>query len=399
MATQELQLAVFSGNLHGILAFLASPRTGFSFLDDAEPDYGFDYEDDDPNVKQQAVEATLPRPVFPARRRPPRRDIEEKIQAIALRHCIRLIRLQNHKACSVLSAQNSANLRSLSLYMWDIMLPELTKLLATNFVDLEELRLGFCHPYINDPCLPLKYWVHPDFLEPTTIWDAFGGIGEEHAANLRLKKLKKMTLQRSGIDRTQLQKWIESNPGLVDLRLHHVAGVDAEFVQWLGTYYRSNAGDHIDPDAPRPAKLRTLALESCTSLSLGSLDDLNWLDSVFDIPGKGAGDLDKTTAFQVLSFRDSTSVSSSSLLQYLALKRPQVRQVTLPDGRVLVENTTDPDNDGDFDQAIYGCRAFSATLQNCDNEPSPLPYLRFRRFTTPPTGSGDEIIEPDPNCV
>ncbi|KIX97515.1 uncharacterized protein Z520_06967 [Fonsecaea multimorphosa CBS 102226] len=397
MATQELQLAVFSGNIHGVLAFLASPRTGHSFLNDAEqPEYDFDYADDHPQVKQKVVEATLPRPVFPVRRRPLRRDVEESIQAVAFRYCGRLIRLQNSLACTALSAKGWATLQSLSLYMWDIMAPELTKLLASQFADLEELRLGFCHPYIHDHCLPLRYWDHPDFLEPSPIWDALCGIGEEHAAHLRLKKLKKLTLQRSGISRDQLQKWIECNPGLVDLRLHHVAGVDAEFVQWLGTYYRVDTGDHAAP----PAKLRTLALESCTSLSLGSLEDLSWLDSLLPTPGKGTKDPeDAASVFQVLSFRDSTSVSTSALMQYLALKQPQVRQVTLPSGRVLVENATDPNTDCSFDPAIYGRRAHSTRLKEDDQDSSPVPYLRFLRFRRRAAGNADEIIEPDPRCA
>ncbi|EXJ53339.1 uncharacterized protein A1O5_13433 [Cladophialophora psammophila CBS 110553] len=341
MAAHHLQLAVFSSRLYGVMAFISSRRSGESHLSDAKPEDYYDCDDDDadPRFNQHIVEASLPRPIFPVRRRPRSKVIEDRIHALALRHVGRLIRLQNSMACSVLSTPTLANLQTLTLYMYDLMSPNLTSILATFFPNLQELHLGFCHPYIHDSCLPPKYWTHPNFLEPTTLWDVFGGIGVEHAANLRLKRLKKLTLERSGINRTQLQKWIQRNPDLTELRLRHVAGVDAEFVQWLSTYYHSDISDYRNLDVARPAELKVLALENCATLSLQSLEDMKWLDPLFNIPGRRAEDHDKTTAFQILSFRESTSVSTSSLMQYLAIMRPNVRQVTLPDSRVLIENT------------------------------------------------------------
>ncbi|KAH0829812.1 hypothetical protein AYO21_06707 [Fonsecaea monophora] len=404
MATRELHLAVFSGDSHGILAFIASPRTGLSFLDDAEPDYGFDYEGDNPDITQTIVEASLPRPIFPVRTSPPLREVEERIRAMNMRHCRHLTCVQNLFARSTLAEQPCADLRALRIYMWDLASPRLVKMLATQFPDLEELQLGFCHPYIHDPCLPLKFWVRPEFLVSSAIWDIFGGVGQVQPANLRLTRLKKLTLQRSGINRVQLQKWIECNPGLVDLRMHHVAGVDATFVQWLGRYYGPSTGDHADPGAAAPAKLTTLALESCTSLHLETLDDLAWLDSFFPARARAPvttdqDDKPRAPAFNILSFRDSTRVSSSALMAYLALKRPAVRQVTFPDGRVLVETTTDPGNDGDIGPELCSSRAYSTTLACDDTQPSPVPYLRFRRFSRRfprrLAGTGDDIIEPD----
>ncbi|OAP55663.1 hypothetical protein AYL99_09815 [Fonsecaea erecta] len=387
--TSDLRLAVFSDRLHGALAFLEAPKTGHSYLNDTPEEADFDgMRLDDPkhpDVKRRVLQAVLPRRCIPLRWRLAQAENEQQIRASDLFRCCLMVSLQNNLAAAVLAKCNRSsrwgNLRALTLFMWDLVSPELGCVLATRFPELRELRVGLCHPYIQNPCLPLNYWTHPGYLMPNTVWDCFGvGIGEENDhQRLCLRNLEKLTVERAGTSCVQLQRWIRANPRLVDLRLRCVSGVDVQFVNWLGVYFGSLDDTRTREGQMDHAKLHTLALDSCHSLELDTVDDLAWLDGLLSpMDSDDEKEVNTSMAFKVLSFRDCSKVSSAAILEYLAVKRPQVRQVTLPDGRVLVENATVLENDGGYDRAVHGYWSWCARIHAMDlDELSPVPYLRF----------------------
>lgn len=319
LALQNLQLAVFPREIHGLLAYLAS-----SSSEDLDAGFG-ELSDENPTRNQITIPAPLTASLLG--------DKRSKHPVLSpAQYREQLFRLQNALACSILSTPTLANLHSLTLHIYHITSSSLTQILATHFPNLQHLRLNFSHPYIHDSCLPAKYWTSPVFLRGSPIWNALAGIGDDSAACLRLRKLETLTLERAGITSVQLRRWIEHNPRLSRLTLRNVSGVDPEFVQWLGEYYDGEkTGDE------RPAvKLKTLALEHCSSLSIKSIEELGWLDSLFESRQMEPSDGESSPGLEVLSFNGSQDVSRIFLLAYLETMRPPVQQITLPEGKVLV---------------------------------------------------------------
>jgi hypothetical protein len=320
-ALQNLRLAILPRQMHGTLAFLST--TTFEEIDTDVGDVAYD----NPCRNQVLVTSPLPSSFNETRSRTKRPAGPTPAQ-----HREKLIQLQNALACSVLSTPTLVSLTSFSLYIYHIISPALTEILATSFPNLKELRLNFHHPYLHDSCLPAQYWSNPIYLEPSPIWNALAGIGDRHNASLRLQKLEKLTLERAGINSYQLQRWVERNPNLKELRLRNVLGVDLEFVQWLG---RHHSGTDLETtQQSRPARLRTLALESCSSLVINSVEQFSWLSSLFDFGDKSI--YEERLALEVLSFRHSVSVSAKPLYAYLETNRPSIRQITLMDGHILI---------------------------------------------------------------
>ncbi|EXJ78400.1 hypothetical protein A1O1_08800 [Capronia coronata CBS 617.96] len=332
LAVQNLQLAILPRRIHGVLAFLNS-----STFEETDAIYG-DLDYDSPAHNQIVVPSPLPVPLIGTKRRkssgPP--------PVTPAQHRERLFELQNALACSVLSTPSLGHLRSLTLHIYDIVSPSLTEILATGFPSLRHLHLNFSHRYLHDSCLPAHYWTSSHYLQASPIWDALAGIGEEHESNLKLRNLENLTVERAGLTSVQLQKWVEKNPRLRHLTLRNVAGVDVGFVQFLGGAARdwtANGG------VSRSARLETLALEHCASLTLTNVEDFVWLNSLFDIDadkdsiaqlrGSDRGHRDPTSALETMSLHGSKSVSTASMVTYLETSRPALRQVTLPDGKVL----------------------------------------------------------------
>ena len=324
LALKILRLAILPRQLHGVLAFLSS-----STFEEFDIDIG-DTTYDNPFRNQIIVPSPLP-PFNPPR---PRTKPPSGTLLTPAQYRDKLFQLQNALACSILSTPTLGSLNSLSLYIYHITSPSLTEVLATLLPSLRELRLNFYHPYLHDTCLPAQYWTNPVYLQPSPIWNALAGIGDRYNANLKLKKLEKLTIERAGINSFQLRKWVECNPNLRELRLRNVAGVDLEFVQWLGTYYGYKETE--TSNMARPGQLKILALENCSNLVVGSVDDLRWLGSLFEIGSAGIHHEDKPTALDVLSLRYSTSISTTAICAYLESHRPSLLQLTLPDGHILV---------------------------------------------------------------
>ncbi|EXJ54025.1 hypothetical protein A1O7_09362 [Cladophialophora yegresii CBS 114405] len=445
LALQNLRLAILPRHIHGVLAFLSS-----STFDGIESDLGDTYFDE-PTRNQVIIPSALPPLDGPQRSRtkcPSQRTVTPA------QYREKLLQLQNALACSILSTPTLVRLSALTLHIYHIVSPSLTEILATLLPNLRDLRLNFCHPYLHDTCLPAQYWTNPVYLEPSPIWNALAGVGGDSGANLRLRKLEKLTVERAGITSFQLRKWIECNPNLRELRLRNVAGVDAEFVQWLGQYY---GADDAEPKAARPARMKILALESCSSLVLDNVEQLTWLDSLFGAFKAGLCDRedDDDSALQVFSLRYSKSVQSPALCAYLESRRPGVQQITLPDGRTLApksrhkgsgtnepsegvhpsrtcsrekrhrprimqpvsqrEGQDDGDNNVETSDINVGVHALSmdeSQTQSVDDESdtsedeststSPVSYLRLINRRPPRKGCKfipNDIIEPDPDVT
>ncbi|KAJ9605399.1 hypothetical protein H2200_010056 [Cladophialophora chaetospira] len=440
LALQNLRLAILPRHLHGVLAFLSS-----STFDDIDTDVGNSCYD---NPGRNQVIVTSPLPEDDRHSRSKRRSPAGHAPAPA-QYREKLFDLQNDKACKILSTPALASLSTLTLHIYHITSSSLTEILATRLPNLRDLRLNFYHPYLHDTCLPAQYWTNPVFLQPSPIWNTLAGVGEKSNANLRLRSLKKLTVERAGITSFQLRKWIECNPNLSELRLRNIAGVDSEFVQWLGRYYHSCKDERSDET--RPAKLRMLSLESCSALTAESVEELGWLDSLFGLDNRELCDPEAASGLRALSLRCSTSIKTTALCAYLELKQPALQQVTLPDGRVLTPKiktrkrsrpdaskkqngtsgtstykrpratSTQPPNHDLGDHGNHGTEPSTVDLNletltidedesededSSDDEnsasSSPVSYLRLSNRFRPRRGcrfNTSDIIEPDPDAV
>lgn len=341
-ALQSLQLDIFPRRIYGVLAFLNAAT-----FEDIDTSYGMtDF--DSPAHNQIVIVSPLQVPQTGARRSKSRQSNQPTLTAAE--HREQLFILHNALSCTILSTPSLVNLRSLTLHIYHISSPTLTEILATHFPSLCHLHLNFSHIYIHDACLPSHYWTSPLFLKGSPIWNSLAGIGDENESKLRLTKLERLTLERAGITSVQLQGWVQNNPQLTELILRNVTGVDADFVQWLGSYHA--AAREQDGRSPRsqPVRFKKLALESCPSLCLEHAEAFSWLKSLSGIDntssshteyGRGRLEEDQSTrpALDMFSLQGSTSVSTPSLLTYLEQACPPLRQITLPDGRVLVPPT------------------------------------------------------------
>jgi len=412
LALRNLQLAILPRRLHGVLAFLNS-----SDFDEIEIDYGM-IDSKSSTHNQIIVTSSLPVPLRGNKR-------SKRITTTPAEHREQLLNMQNAMACSILSKPNLSNLHCLTLHIYDVTTPLLTRILATHFAKLRQLHLNFSHPYLHDPCLPAGYWKSPlpsNRSDTCPIWDPIAGIGGENEANLKLTNLEKLTLERADMTSVQLQKIVQRNRGLSELTLKNVTGVDLGFVQWLGAYHE---GRKAEGREPHPVWLRSLALESCQSLKIYTPDKLAWLDGLFDVDHVGHGpitsdDEEAGSALRALSLHGSDSVSTPALFAYIEKSRPPLRQLTLPDGRLFVARTRprpSPSSSGSTQKCTPGESDSSQSRRSSsdsgysdsqsglrpeqdDDTESAISYLRDMSFSRSHKGEvlkhgSPGIIEPD----
>lgn len=179
----------------------------------------------------------------------------------------RQVCLQNKIATDVLKNECTHSVRILSLHMYDFRSSELASVMANNLSKLRELTLRFCHPYIHDKAISSNYW--REVPDGSPCWNALVGLGAENQQNLRLRNLHSLRIERAGLTSTQLRKFVESNPRLKNLHLENVAGVDQEFVQWLGAYCESDK-----------SRLEQITLQNCRQLKMQKLEDFAWLAGI-----------------------------------------------------------------------------------------------------------------------
>lgn len=341
LALQTLHLAVLPRRIYGVLTFLNT-------LHIDENDH-VDVYDDAPSLHQVTIPSELPIHFLEGSKKSGAlRSRKPTLTPAQYRE--QLFALQNKLACSVLSTSALSKIQTLSLHLYELTSLELTTLLATSFDSLRNLHLNFSHPYLHDTCLPAHYWTSPIFLKGSPIWNPLAGLGDLHATTLKLRTLETLAIERAGITSVQLRRWIEQNPRLRQLTLRNVLGVDHDFVEWLGEYYSLQNEPRGDGVGKKdiPARLEKLALEHCSSLVLKSKADFTWLDSLFNLTSSSSPDCDENLAngaygvkpksLEILSLLGSSSntVYTNNLLAYLEEGKPTVKQVTLPDGRILI---------------------------------------------------------------
>jgi len=231
-ALQELHLAVFSRTMHGRLALLEhnedSTPSNFSVIKTTR-------------LEKSPLQTARPSDAL-------------RLQVLS----------QNNIATNVLKNKLTHNLRSLSLHMYDFDSGELASVMATNLYKLRELDMRFRHPYVHDRSLSASHWKEAPDGKPC--WNALVGLGVENQKKLRLRGLHSLQIERAGLTSVQLRTFVESNPRLKKLHLDNVAGVDQQFVQWLGTYCDSGE-----------SRLEEITLQGCPELKMQRLEDFAWL--------------------------------------------------------------------------------------------------------------------------
>ncbi|KAL9107649.1 MAG: hypothetical protein Q9227_007456 [Pyrenula ochraceoflavens] len=100
---------------------------------------------------------------------------------------------------------------------------------------------------------------------PHAGWNALAGIGRDAASSRVMGKLESLRLERVGITSFQLKGLVERNPGLKELCLRKVSGVDEEFVEWLGGEWAGRK------------KLKVLEVEECDELRIEEEKDAEWV--------------------------------------------------------------------------------------------------------------------------
>jgi hypothetical protein len=435
-ALQHLRLAIFPKETQCMLVSITS--AGFT---DDDPDVGDAFYD---NAGLNWVKITAPLPPVD---RPSRSKVRHQghVPPDPAIYREKLFQLHNALAYSILSTPTLASLRYLAIHIYHIDSLALTKVLATQLPSLRDLQLNLHHPYLHDPCLPGGYWTNPAHLQPSKIWDVFGGLRLQQSSDLKLRKLERLTIQRAGISNLQLQKWIECNPNLAELRLRHVAGVDQDFVQWMGRYYHIPRSRTSDITSPR--RLQVLALENCAALVLNNIDHFTWLDSLFDVDSKRPCDPYVSPVLHTLSLKHSRSVCTPVMCDYLESRKPSIRRITLPQGSTLVPrqhkrslsdssncptssnkgkkrprartaqffprtsgiDSADEDSGIEADTSELDMQTLILTDMSNDDEEddksspkSPVPYLRIETphgFGKQCRSMANNIIEPDPNAI
>lgn len=171
---------------------------------------------------------------------------------------------QNIVLADILSRYGPA-LRDLEYLAWDLTAIAATAL-AQSCSGLRKLALCFHHPNVRDRSVPRTYFDSPG--PGSTMWNALAGIGLAESLALKLRTLQCLTIERSGITEWQLQKFVEANPGLLELRLKKCAGVGSDFLSWLG---ESKQGLE---------RLEVLWLQNCHGVSSQGSPGLSWVDGM-----------------------------------------------------------------------------------------------------------------------
>lgn len=161
------------------------------------------------------------------------------------------IRNQNAVAARILR-HHGRSLRELELVLWELDKPLADAL--TGLPNLHHLSLRFDHPYVRHPNLERRYW---DSAPTGTVWNLLSsssssttttttGGEEESGSKPRrslLGRLESLTLQRSGITDYQLERLVQQNPHLVELRLQKCLSLTQDFFEYLAT--RSPIADRL----------------------------------------------------------------------------------------------------------------------------------------------------------
>ena len=207
----------------------------------------------------------------------------------------RQILLQNTHLGRVLSAPVWSKLTSLTIHTYALTSFGLISTLATDFLHLHHLFINLSHPTIHDSCLSYLYWETCPNLEAegSTAWDIFAGTSSmcdgRMCPNQKSTMLRSLSLTRVAISSPQLLRWVAGSPGLQELKLSLVSGVDLDFVEGLAKLHPcpplspdlaaadSDASSVLEQPTRRTGLTR-LELRSCSNLCLVRSEDLAWIE-------------------------------------------------------------------------------------------------------------------------
>jgi len=240
MSLSTLQLAVFPRKVHALVAFL------------------------EPSTR------TIPKPhnhvpVIISSRSPEvgRSSYKRVVQSpsVALANTIQD---QNYVLADIVFRYGAA-LRDLEFLAWDLNTVSATAL-AQSCSGLRQLALCFDHPNVRDRTLPRTYFESPG--PGSTMWNALAGIGHQENKSLKLRTLQRLTLERVGITEFQLIKFVEANPGLIELRFKKCAGVGREFLSWLSESVQGRE------------RLEVLWIQNCDGATSRGEPGLSWVEEL-----------------------------------------------------------------------------------------------------------------------
>jgi hypothetical protein len=116
-------------------------------------------------------------------------------------------------------------LRELEVALWD--LQERTTKSIAQIKNLKHLSIRLDHSHTRHPQLNRNFW---DSSPGSTVWNF---LCAKHNKKGALGRLRSLNLERAGITDYQLQQILESNPGILTLRLQRCLNITKELFEYL----------------------------------------------------------------------------------------------------------------------------------------------------------------------
>ena len=135
-----------------------------------------------------------------------------------------IVRNQNAKAADILQKQGQC-LRDLELLTWELEKPLADAL--SGLRNLRRLSLRFDHAFVRHPSLGRNYW---DCASTGSVWDL---LSTDCGGEKVFGRLESFNLERSGITDYQLERVIERNPLITELRLQKCLALTPDFFEYL----------------------------------------------------------------------------------------------------------------------------------------------------------------------
>ncbi|KAK4923586.1 hypothetical protein LTR66_016509 [Elasticomyces elasticus] len=205
---------------------------------------------------------------------------------------------------------------------------ELANAMATRLGDLQELKLRFYHPRIHDGLVSSTHWRQTPAGSPA--WNALVGLGSMHAGLLQLRSLRKLSIERAGLTSAQLRAWVGHNMQLEELELTNTAGVDFDFVHWLGQYCSGGT-----------SRLRGITFVDCRRLVASEAGHLEWVvrlafSGVHELDLKKCVNVKQILLLELLQ----DVVAFQHELSLRSLKFPDGAQAVIESGRIQLSSKT-----------------------------------------------------------
>ncbi|KAH8431864.1 uncharacterized protein LDX57_009515 [Aspergillus melleus] len=136
---------------------------------------------------------------------------------------------------------------------------------------LRHLALRFEHRHIRDGEMNPRLWLQP--APSSNVWNLL--IGGGRYKDFGISSLESLTLERTGINPSQLTMLVKNNPRLRVLKLKTCRGAHPEFLNWLGGVHKDSVETESgsQEDLAPGRKLSVLWLENCHELLTQPIDE------------------------------------------------------------------------------------------------------------------------------